>query len=419
MADEMLMILGIAGLLALGCIALSMRSMKRQRLIDDTPTSKCQGVFIGLVELKGSAEAPAPCTSYLAGIPCVYYRWDIEEHWSRTVTETYRDSKGNTQTRTRHESGWKSVGDGGDQIPFFLRDDTGAVQVRLEGAEIEACSVFDETCTPGDPLYYGKGPEEAVANSDHRRRFTETAIPLHAQLYLIGQARERQDAVAPEIAADEHAPIFVISMRQEEAIRDGMGSSRWLWLVAGGLLLGGALFMTGQGLAELGGILPVLLFGAIPLAYAAAILLAWIWTVYNSLMNLRERVRQGYSLVDVQLKRRADLIPSLVAVVTGLRDHEQCCQTALAALRSPTGGATALQAVVENYPELTADQAFLELQRQLVDTETRIALAGGYYNDIATFYNTRLEVVPGNLVAQLGNLQPATLLGLGGETPRP
>ena len=50
MADEMLMILGIAGLLALGCIALSMRSMKRQRLIDDTPTSKCQGVFIGLVE---------------------------------------------------------------------------------------------------------------------------------------------------------------------------------------------------------------------------------------------------------------------------------------------------------------------------------------------------------------------------------
>ena len=61
--------------------------------------------------------------------------------------------------------------------------------------------MFDETCGRGDPLYYGKGPAGAVANSDHRRRFVEQGIPLHAMLYVMGQARERQDVVAPEIAA--------------------------------------------------------------------------------------------------------------------------------------------------------------------------------------------------------------------------
>jgi len=88
--------------------------LRRKRLIDDVPTSKTQGVFIGLAELKGTAESEVPLTSYLAGISCVQYVWQVDEHWSRTVHETYTDAKGHTQTRTRTESGWTKVAGGGE-----------------------------------------------------------------------------------------------------------------------------------------------------------------------------------------------------------------------------------------------------------------------------------------------------------------
>src|ERR1044072_9676145 len=80
--------------LALACLLFALRSGKRKRLVDNLPTSKTSGVFIGLVELKGTAESAQPLTSYLASQPCVQYQWRVEEHWSRTVTETYTDSDG-------------------------------------------------------------------------------------------------------------------------------------------------------------------------------------------------------------------------------------------------------------------------------------------------------------------------------------
>src|SRR6266699_6920521 len=83
---------GLGGVLALVCLVFALRSGKRKRLVDNLPTSKTTGVFIGLVELKGTAESAQPLTSYLAGQPCVLYQWRVEEHWSRTVTETYTDS---------------------------------------------------------------------------------------------------------------------------------------------------------------------------------------------------------------------------------------------------------------------------------------------------------------------------------------
>ena len=93
----------LGGLLALLTLAAAFRAGRRWRLVDNLPTSKTSGVFIGLVELKGSAESAHPLVSYLAGAPCVYYQWGVEEHWSRTVVETYTDGNGKTQTRTRYE----------------------------------------------------------------------------------------------------------------------------------------------------------------------------------------------------------------------------------------------------------------------------------------------------------------------------
>ncbi len=96
-------------LLALVCLWFSLRAGRRQRLVDNLPTSKTTGVFIGLVDLNGTAEVEKPLLSYLTQTQCVLYGWQVEEHWSRTVIETYTDGEGHTQTRTRTESGWTTV----------------------------------------------------------------------------------------------------------------------------------------------------------------------------------------------------------------------------------------------------------------------------------------------------------------------
>ena len=410
-----------AGLALVGLI-LAYRDGRRRRLLDNLPRSKTTGVFIGLVELKGAADAAEPLVSFLAGAACVYYRWTLEEHWSRTVTETYTDDKGRTQTRTRTESGWRQVDAGGEMIPFYLRDDCGMVLVQPAGAKVEPATILSETCGPSDPLYYGKGPAGAVSDSTFRRRFVETAVPLKVNLFIIGQARERQDVVAPEIAADKNAPMFLISTRTEEQVSRGMKWAGRGWAVFGLIAAVGGLW--GHDVAvhtDPAG--RILIYGAIAIGYGLLAVLAWVWMVYNSLVDVRQRVRQAWSLVDIQLKRRFDLIPSVVACVQGYRDYEAQLQAELAALRTqmsatppgqpgPDYGAVraTVAAVAERYPELKANDAFLTLQKTLADTEQRIALARSYFNEIATHYNTRLEIVPDRYVARLGGMQPQTLM---------
>lgn len=412
----------IGGVLALVCLWAALKANRRRRCIDDTPTSKTTGVFIGMVEIKGTAESRQPLLSYLAEQRCVYYSWSVEEHWSRTVTETYRDSDGKTKTRTRHESGWTTVAQGGEQAPFYLKDDLGVILIRPNNAKIEAVTIFSKTCSRGDPLYYAKGPTHAVSNSDHRRQFNETAIPLHVPLYVMGQARERRDIVAPEIASDPECSMFMISCRTEQQISRGLGIGYWIWGIVGLVLAVGGIFVG----VEYGGgisrhsIIPFVIAGLI---YLLAWTLGWIWLVFNSLIGLRNRVRRAWSLIDVQLKRRHDLIPSLVAVVKGLSDYERGVQTEISALRTQMEatppGVTGpdyractrlLKAVEEKYPQLKAQDSFLSLQRNLTETEQRIALARGYFNDIATYYNTRLQRVPDRFIGKLASLKPQNLM---------
>ena len=156
----------IGGLGALVCLIIGFQTLRRKRLIDDLPTSKTHGVFIGLAELKGTAESDKPLTSYLAEVHCVQYEWKIEEHWSRTVHETYTDSNGHTHTRTRTESGWTRVAGGNNSIPFYLKDDTGIIRIVPDGAAINNITTFNETCTPNDELYFWKGPANQIARSE-------------------------------------------------------------------------------------------------------------------------------------------------------------------------------------------------------------------------------------------------------------
>jgi len=412
----------VGALLALLCLWLAYRAGRKSRLIENIPTSTTQGVFIGLVELKGTAESTAPLTSYLAERPCVYYAWTVEEHWSRTVTETYRDGRGNARTRTRRESGWKTVASGGEMQPFYLKDAEGVVWIQPEGAAIETLQMFHQSCGPADPLYFAKGPAHSVSDSDHRRRFIEQAVPLHQAIYVMGQARERSDVVAPEIARDDHAPMFLISVRTEEQIRSGHRFAHGAWTVFGLVLWMAGLVILFR-MRNASAAVPVGMVALGGFGYLAAAGLAWLWLAYNSLIDLRQRVRRAWSQVDVQLKRRSDLIPNLVEVIQALRGHETETQTALAGLRAqleatPPGvtGPDAhaisarLRALIERHPELKAQDGFVQLQRNLADTENRIALARGYFNEITTHYNTRLETVPERFVARLAVMKPQALM---------
>jgi len=401
----------------------SLHACYRRRLIDNLPVSKTQGVFIGLVELKGTAECEKPLVSYLAASPCVYYAFDIEERWSRLVTETVRDEKGNMRTVTRRESGWTSVASRTESTPFYLQDDTGSVQVLPEGARIEAAGVFSQTCSPFDALYYGKGPAGGIIDSDHVRRFTESVIALHAPLFLVGQARERKDMVAPEIAADPKASDYLISTRTQEQVSSGLGWQFWLFLLLGLVTApGGHILGDLAGNNGITGISLLLYIGEFIL-FVLAWTIGWIVTVFNSLVELRQRVEQGWGQVDIQLKRRHDLIPNLVDCVKGYTNYEASTQQALAEMRSQLS-ATApgqagadfssvlaqVQILREAYPELKANTNFLSLQKSLSDTEQRIALARSYFNSIATFYNTRLQVVPDRFIAALGGMKPRALM---------
>ena len=415
-----------AGLLALGVSAgsllLALNAGRKRRLLDDTPVSKALGVFVGEVELEGRCVRQDPFISYLAERPCVMYGWSVSEHWRRTRQETYTDDKGNTRTRTVVETGWETVAQGGETGGFYLQDETGYVWVNPTGADLETVTMFEREVDQDDPLYYGKGPSEAVDGSTGERSFSESGLPVGTQLFVRGRASERPDIVAAQIKHEDKAEMFIITPRKAQEISDGKASAFVLWNIVGALAaagFGGLVF-------AVNGRDPTLVGPAVGLAlYLAGAGAGWVWMVFNSLTGLRNRVRQAQSLIDVQLKRRADLIPPLLACVQGFRAHEASVQSLVAALRAQAGGgrvaavAPQLVAVAERYPELRAQESFDELRKNLVETEDRIALARAYHANIATFYNTRLERVPDRYVAQIVKMRPEALFAAEGFERQP
>ncbi|MBI4130022.1 LemA family protein [Candidatus Roizmanbacteria bacterium] len=146
------------------------------------------------------------------------------------------------------------------------------------------------------------------------------------------------------------------------------------------------------------------------------LIVAFIWFVYNSLVVLRMRVNEAWSGIDVQLKRRTDLIPNLVETVKGYAKHEKevfenvtKARSALMGANTPmdaakadnmlTGALKSLFAVAENYPELKASDNFKDLQRQLEDTEDKVAYARQFYNQTVMDYNTRIALFPHVVIA--------------------
>ncbi len=151
-----------------------------------------------------------------------------------------------------------------------------------------------------------------------------------------------------------------------------------------------------------------------------AIIAVWMIAVYNGLIKLRNRVDEAWSDIDVQTKRRYDLIPNLVNTVKGYATHERELFEKVTEARARAMGAGTAQdkaqaenmlsntlkslfAVAEAYPDLRANENFLELQKELTDTEDKIQAARRFYNGNARDFNIKIQVFPNNLVAGMLN----------------
>ena len=165
-----------------------------------------------------------------------------------------------------------------------------------------------------------------------------------------------------------------------------------------------------------------------------AIIIAII-AIYNSLVTLRQRVKNAWSQIDVQLQRRFDLIPNLVETVKGYMEHESEVLTKVTELRSSWANAKTvdekakldnqlseslktIMAVAEGYPDLKANQNFSELQTELTNTENKISYSRQFYNDTVTRYNTKLELFPSNVIASMFNFKSEELFEVDNQDGR-
>ncbi len=170
----------------------------------------------------------------------------------------------------------------------------------------------------------------------------------------------------------------------------------------------------------------------------AVVLIAWVVGLYNGLVVLKNRFKNAFAQIDVQLRRRYDLIPNLVETAKGYLKHERETLTAVIEARNQAAGAakalaaapgdvgasaafakaesglagvlSRLMVVVERYPELKADGQMSRVMEELSSTENRISFARQAYNDAVTEYNTKREIFPTSIIAGVFNFAPAALL---------
>ena len=165
------------------------------------------------------------------------------------------------------------------------------------------------------------------------------------------------------------------------------------------------------------------------------VLILWLIAVYNGLIRLKNRVDEAWSDIDVQLKRRYDLIPNLMETVKGYMKHEEGVLTKVTQARTQAMQAKGVEekgkaenmlsdtlkslfAVAENYPDLKASQNFLQLQDEITDTENKIQASRRFYNGQVRDFNTKIQVFPNNLVAGMLKFQAEDFFAIEDEKQR-
>jgi LemA protein len=175
--------------------------------------------------------------------------------------------------------------------------------------------------------------------------------------------------------------------------------------------------------------------GLIIVSVVIAVVVLFVISMYNSLIQLRNRVKNAWSQIDVQLKRRHDLIPNLLETVKGYMKHEREIMENITKYRSQAMGAGTvgekaqaegllsgalgqLRVQVENYPDLKANQNFLALQEELTSTENKISYSRQSYNDQVLFFNNKIQMFPSNIIAGMFNFKAEEFFAVEDEKER-
>lgn len=415
----LLIALGALLVLTVALLALWWWARSRGRLIEDLPTTSVAGVVLGLNEVVGRVSCPQPAVAPISGLQCVW--------WERQYfTE---DSDGKTKAGKKKTGG---------VAMFELTDESGSVQVLLPRAEVH-----------GEEVYNGPVPamvsssESLVSRhldirSNRGRTVTEWVVPVTAKIYVLGSARLPADGLQPVIGRDLSGadPLIISTKGEDDLVSSQKAVANLAWL--------GSLVASVSAAMCWGNEQVILRPDGQPVDWAAlqwlpAIAGAWIWSLfmagasmtflYNGLITLRNRAAKAWSLIDVELRRRHDLVPELVRVVAAHSSYEASVQEDLAALRSAVGteldaqpsddavaGAEGLVAAessalrsifsrAEAYPEVTASDSFKRLQVELVETEDRIARARHFYNESVKVLRDRAHTFPSAPVAWLFDLE--------------
>ncbi len=163
---------------------------------------------------------------------------------------------------------------------------------------------------------------------------------------------------------------------------------------------------------------PIVILSILIIIFIVVIFLLVFWGIYNRIIRTENQIDNAWAQIDVQMKRRADLIPNLMETVKGYMKHERGtmesvtnARAAIMSAKSPqesmdannmlTGALKTLFAVAENYPDLKANQNFLQLQDELTHTEDKIAYSRQHFNDSVLVFNNTIETFPGNIFANM------------------
>lgn len=357
------------------------RNVRTKRHIENVPTSPAGGAVYGLVEVTGTAEIEEPIDMGPAsGQPCIYRQY---RHFIKPPAGG-KPSDGRLEEKTMTQ-------------PFRCRDESGSIKVFPEGAEFVAFGITSVEDEDGNHIQ-------------------ELRINEHETVYVLGEA-ELDPFTGNSLmisAPREKGMPFVISNRPEfEVILEkgmyAIGILFWAFL---GVMLA-AMFAFGMaGSFDAGGYLTASLAGPAFLTVIAVIL------HYNDLVFLRNRVDRNWSNIDVALKKRHDLIPTIEKVVTTYLAHEQELQTDFADLRSKFGNNPAANpgqasdyfaserqfterflGLRENHPDLKGSTLVTQMTRTLIEVENEISFMRAGFNDAVETYNTRIASVPDILLA--------------------
>ncbi len=379
---------------------------RRWRLVRDLPATRPGGATVGMLDVTATIHVQPGLVSHFAKQKCAWYRWRLQE-WVSSGKNSH----------------WKTIDSGGEEVSFYLEDDSGRLSVAPTGASVQPFKSYDVQKRSDDSLL------GSLFNSGNKLWYFEETLPIGMRCSVVGYARQRPDLASLEIARDQRAAIFAISMKGASAIGRGFAHRT-----------------VGLGLLGLVALEIVLLQVSVPenattnmiaasACYGAVAAFGWLFLAHNSMVELRQRVHQGWANVDVQLEKRYDLIHELMPLVEALGDHEATVQQLIAAMRSqliatPPGSAGPdvlalaphVAAVAEAYPSLVAQPQYERLSQALVACEDAIALARLYYNDIVTNWNSRITRIPDVFAASLFGCRPAALMqaftGVDAPAPR-